>query len=114
MSLIPTLPPLAHPILMTRERTGELLRAPVGMGIPSFDELRTSSNCLWRSMGLDQMLYLIKGVGSQLKRLLRTHGRPRFSGDDHDLYKPFSFLEQIIQAPLFLLNSFPLSFLASV
>lgn len=48
------------------------------------DQVRTSSDCLWGSMGLDQKLQLLELMRSQLKRTLGTmmmHGVPRLPSE---------------------------------
>src|SRR6266516_2618769 len=100
MGLRPALSPLAHPILMTIQSTSELLCAPVRMGMPSLDQTRTSSDCLWGSMSLDQMLHVMKFMRRQLKGTLMTHGEPRLLEDDDDFYRPFSFYN-VLSCPFY-------------
>jgi hypothetical protein len=59
--------------------------------MPELDQLGTTSDGLWGSVGLDQPLELIKDLWSQLKSTLRVHGGPHLSGDYRYFYKLFSF-----------------------
>jgi hypothetical protein len=49
---------------MAIEYAGESLGAPVWMGMRELDQLGTTSNSLWGSVSLDQVLELMQFIGS--------------------------------------------------
>src|SRR6266487_354116 len=77
MGLLPASSPLAHPTLMALQRPRHLLGAPVWMRMRNLDELRTPSDGLWSSMGLDQSLELIEIMRRYEERTLRVLTRHR-------------------------------------
>lgn len=57
---------------MELQHTGHLLRAPVWIGMSGQDQVRTASNSLWGSMGLDQRVQVTELMRSQVNRTLEA------------------------------------------
>ncbi len=74
---------------MAMKSVSYLFRTPVRMSMRELDQLRTTSDGLWGSVGLNQKLEVMEFIGSQLKNTLRMlimHGLPLVLEDGHNFY----------------------------